>query len=126
LSTSKTRLGANVTNSTLGGSKHQPNEEETELMKCLLTRKVRIYQRICFSLQKKDKSVKMYCFVFPSVMVTVDTFLKELDAVNTSLLLGIQKLAKIAESRSSECTQEQETADSGRRNRHCINSFSSP
>ena len=68
----------------------------------------------------------MYCFVFPSVMVTVDTFLKELDAVNTSLLLGIQKLAKIAESRSSERTQEQEIADSGRRNRHYINSFSSP
>ena len=59
-------------------------------------------------------------------MVTVDTFLKELDAVNTSLLLGIQKLAKIAESRSSERTQEQITADSGRRNRHSINSFSSP
>ena len=68
----------------------------------------------------------MYCFAFPSVMVTVDTFLKELDAVNTSLLLGIQKLAKIAESRSSERTQEQEIADSGRRNRHYINSFSSP
>ena len=59
-------------------------------------------------------------------MVTVDAFLKEVDAVNTSLLLGIQKLAKIAESRSSEITQEQETADSGRRNRHYINSFSSP
>ena len=68
----------------------------------------------------------MYCFAFPSVMVTVDTFLKELDAVNTSLLLGIQKLAKIAESRSSENTQEQETADSGRHIRHYINSFSSP
>ena len=68
----------------------------------------------------------MYCFAFPSVMITVDTFLKELDAVNTSLLLGIQKLAKIAESRSSENTQEQETADSGRRNRHSINYFSSP
>ena len=63
----------------------------------------------------------MHCFVFPSVMVTVDTFLKELDAVNTSLLLGIQKLAKIAESRSSESTQQQETADSGRRNTHYIN-----
>ena len=68
----------------------------------------------------------MYCFVFPSVMVTVDTFLKELDAVNTSLLLGIQKLAKIAESRNSENTQVQETADSGRRIRHYINSFSPP
>ena len=68
----------------------------------------------------------MYCFVFPSVMVTVDTFLKELDAMNTSLLLGIQKLAKIAESRGSESTQEQETADSGRHIRHYINSFSCP
>lgn len=68
----------------------------------------------------------MYCFVFLPVMVTVDAFLKEVDMVNTSLLLGIQKLAQITESRSSEITQEQETADSGRSNRHYINSFSSP
>ena len=46
-------------------------------------------------------------------VVTVNSFLKDLDSLNTSLLLAVQRLAKIADERSSKNPGEDETTDSG-------------
>jgi len=48
-------------------------------------------------------------------MVTVNTFVKNVESLNTSLLLAIQRLAKIDENKSKEGSHENETADSGNR-----------
>ena len=49
-----------------------------------------------------------------SAMATADSFFGDVDSLNTSLLLAIQRLAKIAETSGNENTEIGETADEGR------------
>lgn len=61
---------------------------------------------------RRDKRLTGVVVVSPGV-VTVNSFLKDLDSLNTSLLIAVQRLAKIAEERSSKDPGEDATADSG-------------
>ena len=57
----------------------------------------------------------MSCLLIFPVMVTVNTFVKNVESLNTSLLLAIQRLAKIDENKRKQSTHENETSDSGNR-----------
>lgn len=53
----------------------------------------------------RNNSLKCYDFVSPD-LVTVNFFINGVDSLNTSLLLAVQRLAKIAENSSKDATQE--------------------
>ena len=56
---------------------------------------------------------KISLFISP-VTGAVNAFLKDVESLNTSLLLAIQRLAKVEENRCNQSTEEGEVADSGR------------
>ena len=82
-----------------------------KIKKAVLTLYLAIYSTVHVSLRGKS----LTCPVFNSpVVATVNSFLKDVDSLNTSLLLAIQRLAKLAETRTRESSEEDTTADSGR------------